>query len=154
MSLDQRELQKLTGEAWQMLTGLEAAPWDGDDLPVHGVTFRTSVVSVTGDWEADVCVHCTHDLAEEIAAAMFMMDAAELTSADVEDAMGELTNVTAGGIQARVPGTTDLTVPAHRVTTSADGFSQPISYRWRADLVCEGRPVVITVHRKETRCAS
>lgn len=154
MSIDQRELQKLTGEAWQMLTGLDAAPWNGDDLPVHGVTFRCSVVSVTGDWEADVCVHCTHDLAEEIAAAMFMMDISELTSADVDDAMGELTNVTAGGIQARVPGTTDLTVPAHRADSSPDVANMVGGTRWRADLVCEGRPVVITVHRKEPRCAS
>lgn len=154
MSLEQRQLERVTGAAWQALTGLEASPWDGGDLPVHGVIFRSSVVSLTGDWEAEVCVHCTHDLAEAIAAAMFMLDPAEISPADIDDAMGELTNVTAGGIQACVPGTTDLTVPAHRAPLPPSAIPARGADRWRADLVCEGRPVVITVHLKEPRCAS
>ena len=146
MPIEQADLHRVTGHAWQMLAGLESAPLASPvELDSNTVAFRRSVVGVRGAWAAEVCVFCPSDLAARVAAAMFMMDPTELTEADIADALGELCNVTAGGIQARVPGETDLTVPEHLPSVvSIDGAPH-----WRADLLVEGRPVVVTVSQLE-----
>ncbi len=146
MSIDHAALEPVSGEARQMLTGLEAAPLAEPFLPDgHAVALGGSVVSVTGAWTAEVCVFCTPELATQVAAAMFMMEPAEMTDTDVEDALGELCNVTARGIQARVPGPTDLTVPEHRASVVQIGGAP----HWRVDLQVDGEPVVKNVHEQD-----
>jgi len=146
LPIQQADLHSVTGHAWQMLTGLESAPLASPlELDCQTVAFRRSVVGVRGAWAAEVCVFCPPELATMVASAMFMMDAAELTDADIDDALGELCNVTAGGIQSRIPGETDLTVPEHLPSVvSIDGTPH-----WRADLMVEGLPVVVTVSQLE-----
>jgi chemotaxis protein CheX len=72
----------------------------------------TGVITISGECEAVVLLRCDTRLARDLAAAMFAMDQDELDDAEIIDALGEVTNMTGGGIKAVLPGSCRLGLPS------------------------------------------
>jgi chemotaxis protein CheX len=72
----------------------------------------TGCVQLTGAWEGSVLVYTTAELARRAASAMFGTEAEQLAAEDVEDALAELTNMTAGNIKTLLPRPSELSLPA------------------------------------------
>jgi chemotaxis protein CheX len=103
------------------------------------------IVAISGDFQGAVIVQMSEALARRVATIMFSLGDATPTLEDVQDAVGEITNMTGGNLKALMPGTCHLALPA-----VIDG----IDYRIRIPTArvltrvlfeCEGHPVVVSL---------
>jgi chemotaxis protein CheX len=112
------DLQAITEQLWTTYVDVDGArplkvmPVDASVTPI------SAAVSVTGSWNGHVVIETTADGSREATAAMLSMDAAEVSEADIADALGEIANVIGGGVKSLLPGTCALSLP--HVVTSAD----------------------------------
>ncbi|WP_321368683.1 chemotaxis protein CheX [uncultured Desulfuromusa sp.] len=60
----------------------------------------SAMIGLTGHFSAMLGIHCPEDVGLAISGAMLGMDIEEI-NADVKDALGEIANMTAGGIKER-----------------------------------------------------
>ena len=103
------EINELVGDIWGSVLGIPAAPAPAD-VRVEEPRL-TGFVHIQGDWEGTVTVDCPLPLATEAAAAMFGMAVDELSKEEIDDALGEITNMTGGGIKSMLPGSCKLSLP-------------------------------------------
>ncbi len=72
----------------------------------------TGVISISGDWNGAVVVTVPLDLARQVAAAMFALDADALTDAEIQDAVGELSNMVGGATKTMLGGSCSISLPS------------------------------------------
>lgn len=77
----------------------------------RGEPYITASIQITGAWRGVVSVHVPMDLGEEIAAIMFEDDAGFVSGEDLEDAMGEITNIISGSFKSMLEGMCHLGLP-------------------------------------------
>lgn len=70
----------------------------------------TGIVSLDGEFQGAVVVHCATALAARLTAELFETEG-EPDVADVQDAVGELTNMIAGNIKSILPSPSSLGLP-------------------------------------------
>lgn len=110
MDLSGEDIHQLTGDTWSSMVGLAVEPTPS--TAPFGAATLTGLINISGGWEGTVTLECTASLARTAAAAMFDMEPEELGTADVADALGELTNITGGGVKALLPGPCQLSLPS------------------------------------------
>jgi len=112
MQLATEDISRLTEDIWLSTLGLAVRP--SDQTVPERLSGRTldGIVTITGDYHGAVVVQCPLGLAARLARAMFDLGAARPTLADMQDALGEITNMTGGNIKALLPGTCHLSLPA------------------------------------------
>ena len=103
------EIIELVGDIWGSVLGITAVPAPAS---LREEELRlTGFVHIHGDWEGTVTVDCPLPLATEAAAAMFGMSVEELAKEEIDDALGEITNMTGGGIKSMLAGSCKLSLP-------------------------------------------
>lgn len=95
-----------------------------------GKNHVTGCIQISGTWQGAVVIQTTDGFSRNAASRMLCLEDAEVTCADVQDAIAELTNMIGGNIKSQVPGPSFLSLPT--VTTGADfdfrlAHSHPIS---------------------------
>jgi hypothetical protein len=118
-------------------------------------------VGITGEQPCTVVIHCPESLARRIAARMLAVEDATLTTAEVQDALGEFANMAAGNLKAVLPTGHHLSLPE----VTAEGCvlmtapnlllmrDQPVA-GWRGDarlrdhcaIACDGHVLVVGVY--------
>jgi CheY-specific phosphatase CheX len=71
----------------------------------------TATISANGAWEGGFVLNCDQEAARDLGGLFFRQEAAELTSAQVQDALAELVNVVGGNLKALFPGPSALGLP-------------------------------------------
>ena len=72
----------------------------------------TASLCFNGSFEGALTVDCTLELAGQIAAAMFLMEPADLTDAEIADAMGEIANIIGGRLKEEMPDKVGMSTPS------------------------------------------
>jgi chemotaxis protein CheX len=103
------EINQLVGDIWGSVLGIPAT--SGPETLRVEEPRLTGFVHIQGDWEGTVTVDCPLPLATEAAAAMFGMAVDELSKDEIDDALGEITNMTGGGIKSMLTGSCKLSLP-------------------------------------------
>ena len=104
----------ITQNIWESILGLEVQR-ARDVAQLTQATREKSLtgcVQLAGAWEGSVFLYCTATLAGEVAATMFGSSPGTLRNGDVEDALGELTNMVAGNLKIVLPRPCQLSLPA------------------------------------------
>lgn len=111
------DIGEVTRQVWDNILSIsvDAGPVAGD----WSATVSSSV-QILGEWNGAVLLTFTPSLASTIASTMFMMEADELSTDDVTDAVGEMANMIGGNIKSLLPGPSQLSMP-----TVAEGGHQP-----------------------------
>jgi len=107
--LEQEDIQQLAARIWESMFSGELESID-QEASSDDDRFLTGCVQLTGAWEGAAVVRCSYRLAAQLAATMFGMD--ELADAEVYDTVGELSNLTAGAVQALMPSPSELSPPS------------------------------------------
>jgi len=109
----------------------------------------TGCIHITGAWQGAIKLECSGALARRVAAIMFAADVCDVTPDQINDALGELTNIIGGNIKALLPEPSHLSMPA--VTEGTDYlFSVPGSRPTvQMSFTCEGKPFQVTVLESE-----
>jgi chemotaxis protein CheX len=110
--------------------------------------YITACVQLTGAWEGSVLVYTTRQLARQMAAIMFDMEADQLSEDDIDDAMGELGNITAGNLKLILPKVCELSLP-----TVVDGCDYRLEVpgskvRTKLLLSCCEQPLTVSLLEK------
>jgi CheY-specific phosphatase CheX len=153
----EQEIISLTQYIWGATLNLEAVPLpDASSATISGRTLD-GVINITGAWAGALVLQVPEHVARRAASVMFEMAEAAATLEDMQDAVGELTNMTGGNVKALLEGHCHLSLPAvvegrdysirvpgseavTRVTFDVDGEPFVVSLLTRRDRVA-GAPV-------------
>lgn len=148
MQFAEQEICQLTATAWDTVLGLDVkSNVESMSLSKYDHMVAASV-QITGAWHGALVLFCPATLARRWASVMFGITSEEASDELVQDALGELANILAGGVKALIPGTCTLTLP-----TVADGAvftlrirgSYVVSEVW---FECEGHPFRVSLLAK------
>jgi len=109
----------------------------------------TACVQLAGAWEGSVLLYCTQTLAKRAASVMFGMEPDAVGDEEIEDALGELANMTAGNIKTLLPRPCDLSLPAvvdgidYRLVIPGSRVASKVL------LECEEEPLLVTLMEKD-----
>jgi CheY-specific phosphatase CheX len=109
--VDPQSLVAIATDVWSTMLESELNPIGPDDVPPALGRTLDGVVAITGGWSGAVVLRVSRPLAVRIARAMFDLGDAEPSLADMQDAVGELTNTTGGNIKGLMPGMCHLSLP-------------------------------------------
>lgn len=115
MAVSDEDLANLATVMFELLVGWSAAMFG---LPGQG-PWVASTVELTGAFEGHVTVAVTEKAAAAAAASMLGGTEAELSPADVADAVGEMANVIGGNLKGVVEGPCELGLPSTRFDAPA-----------------------------------
>lgn len=119
-----------------------------DRIPEPPPRLLAGCVHVTGAWEGAVLIECSERTASQAAGVMFGASPASLAPDDVQDALGELANMTGGNVKALLPGPSTLSLPTvvagTEYTTRIPGSTllSAVAFDW------EGDPLVVRLMRR------
>jgi len=105
----------------------------------------TGCVHISGAWEGSILLSCSARAARTVAAALFATTSDEVSSAEVVDAVGELTNMVGGNLKGLLPGPSRLSLPSvtegidFQVAIPGSRLIDHVTLRW------QGEPVAISV---------
>lgn len=104
----------IVSTVWDSVLGIQVEPEGSTSAFGHqgaqGLTYA-GVVQISGAWDGAVSVQCSERAARHAARTMFGLEEADVSTADLQDALGELTNMTGGNIKALLPETCYLGLP-------------------------------------------
>lgn len=91
-----RELTPRTLEVWTSMLGLELQPEAQAVETMAGHRRWSGCIALSGDWRGAVTVSCIDPLARIVTGAMFGMEPADASDAEIQDAIGEMANILGG----------------------------------------------------------
>jgi chemotaxis protein CheX len=147
--IEERRVCDAVETIWTTMFGLQATANPTMMAGRLKASTLTGCIYITGAWQGAVKVECSGGLARRVAAIMFGADVCDVTPDQINDALGELTNIIGGNIKALLPEPSHLSMPA--VTEGTDYlFSVPGS-RPMAEMsfTCEGKPFQVTILQSE-----
>ncbi len=114
MSLETLDLGAAVSGVFESMLGLPITAVDefaAAELEQEGESV-TGCISISGEWNGAVFVTVPMALAQKVAAAMFAMDEDALTGAEVQDAVGELSNMVGGAAKSMIDGASAISLPS------------------------------------------
>ena len=117
------EVCQYTENIWKSTLNLDVKKTIEEYCPLGGEDILAACVHISGEWQGVVALDCPQELAKKAASIMFQMSEDEVTSDLVQDALGELTNMTGGNLKSLLPEPCFLSLPA--VTMTQHGLRIP-----------------------------
>lgn len=112
MQFTVEDIVQISSDIWTSILGFEISHIpEGVEIPV-GRRSMIGCIQIAGDWEGAITLYCPESLARKAAASMFDMEAAEVSEAEIQDTLGELTNMTAGNIKTFLPPSCLISLPS------------------------------------------
>ena len=110
--LSAEQITEIAQEVWESFLSMSLLPHPlGADAPLLDGQSVTGCVHVFGQWTGSVFLSCDLTVAAAAAEAMFAADPGSLSSDEISDAVGELTNMVGGNIKSLLPVPSSLSVP-------------------------------------------
>ncbi len=146
----QSDIIELVDMIWSSTLGMQIEPLDDAGRAEWALPAVEAQVHIAGTWQGAVVLHTSQRLAVRVAQRMFSLDAAVPTSDDIQDAFGEIANITGGNIKGILSeGDAHLSLPV--VIQGRDYTVRVPRSRevLRVEFVCEGHPMVVTLLQAE-----
>lgn len=141
----EQDIAGLMEDIWMSTLGLTTRPAESGGGEVLSGATLDGIIHITGDWQGAVAVQVPRAMAALIASKMLSLGDVPPTLEDMQDALGEVTNMTGGNIKTLMPGSCHLSLPA---VVEGMNYSirvpsaQVIS---RLVMECEGLPAVVSL---------
>jgi chemotaxis protein CheX len=141
------DLQAILQSIWSAVLGMPLRPMAAAPAAPEGPEL-TGCVQLTGWWEGAVILACPAALMRQAAARMFGSEPEQISDADMQDALAELTNIAAGNLKSLAAGPCQASLP-----TLVDGYRYRLTVldsHVKADLAfeSEGHPVRLRLLEK------
>lgn len=105
----------------------------------------TGCVQISGNWQGAVLVQGTSQLERILASVFFELPEADVTEADIRDAIAEITNMIGGNIKGQVPSPSYLSIPSVTVGSDFNFHLAGATVLSLAVLDCHGEPLRIVL---------
>ena len=123
MQYIESEITEYTESIWRSTLALDVAPTEKTFAPQGKENTLAGCVQITGTWEGTVAIVCPVNLVKKVSPIMFGIDENEAGEEEIQDAIGELANMTGGNIKSLLPEPSYLSLPAVAITDH--GFRVP-----------------------------
>ena len=100
----EEEISQYVEAIWKSVLGLDVVKSETTFQPDHLDHALASCVHITGEWQGIVALHCPATLARKFTSIMFAVEEESAEMQDIQDALGELANMTGGNLKALFPG--------------------------------------------------
>jgi CheY-specific phosphatase CheX len=149
MNFAEEEITQLTEMIWQSTLALPVNRTESLPLEIKGQSAWLGTVHITGAWQGILAFQCMTDLARRITQIMFSKHELDVSADEMQDAVGEITNMLGGNVKALLPEVSALSLPA---------MVEGKDYCLRVPGTCEvtrlvfsseGSPFVITLLQRE-----
>ena len=145
----------ITREVWAAMVDGSLSAHDEPGAPTapSGECDLTGAVDINGTWCGTVYLSFSLAAARQAASKMFDAPPDDVTSEDIDDAVGELTNIIGGTLKMRIPQPATLSVPrvtAELPVAGRDGEAEMVSelrFAWLDE------PLMIGVWRRPAAAA-
>jgi len=118
MQFIEKEICEYTESIWSSILSLKAIPCSNGNENSENDFSLAGCIQITGAWEGAVTIDFPMSLAKQVASIMFSLDGNDVESELIQDALGELTNMTGGNIKSLLPEPCYLSLPAVAFTDS------------------------------------
>lgn len=142
----EQDIVRLIDEIWLTTLGMATHQVDVTDAAKtgDGVTLD-GLINITGDFQATVALQVPRALASRVASAMFRLGERTPRAEDMQDAIGELTNMLGGNLKAMLPGSCQLSLPAV-VEGHSYSIRVPSSHMLtRVAFACDGERAMVSL---------
>ena len=110
------EICQYTENIWKSILNLDVKKTVEEYCPPEEEDVLAGCVHISGEWEGVVALDCPHELAKKAASIMFQLSEDEVAPDLIQDALGELTNMTGGNLKSLLPEPCFLSLPAGTMT--------------------------------------
>ncbi len=142
------DLAGLAGAIWTSILGQEADPSFVSTEELAAQRTVTACVHISGGWQGSVSMVLPSALATHVAAVMFDVPAADLSSAEVLDAVGELANIAGGNVKGLIDDPCELSLPIVAEGTSYVLAMPGSIVTSSVVLAHEGIPFALQIHER------
>jgi chemotaxis protein CheX len=146
----ERDIIDLVDMIWSTTLGFEIHAVDAANRSEWTLPAVEAQVHIAGTWQGVVALHTSQALAVRVAQRMFDLGAEPPTPEDLQDAFGEVANITGGNIKGLLSeGDAHLSLPA-----VVQGFDYSVRVPGsrqvaQVEFICDGEPLVVTVLHAE-----
>jgi len=119
MQFIEKEICDYTESIWKSILSLDVKPAQNGSVDAEKDYALAGCVHITGAWNGTVTIHYPMPLAKQVASIMFDLNGEPVENELIQDALGELTNMTGGNIKSLLPEPCFLSLPAVAMTKSA-----------------------------------
>ena len=147
MGFSDADLAEVTERIWSSILGLEL-----EQAPLNGSAsdrYFTGCVQITGEWEGAITLACSEWLARHVTSIMFETPADEASFEEVQDAVGELTNMLGGNLKVLLPQPSQMSLPAviegsdYKIMVPSTAVMNEVGFN------SEGHPLRISILQKK-----
>jgi chemotaxis protein CheX len=148
MQIQENDVRQATEEIWGGMLQIQLAPGGSHGNSSGGIG---ACVQITGAWEGAVRVDCSLELARLATARFLAVEPEQVDITQIRDAMGELANMSAGGVKPLLPRPCQLSLPS-----VADGGNYTLTVP-HGEVILEtgfdfqGEPLRISVLQRKAR---
>jgi CheY-specific phosphatase CheX len=119
MQFIEKEICDYTKSIWKSILSLDVDPAQKGSEDSTDDYALAGCIQITGAWNGTVTINYPMPLAKQVAAIMFDLHGEPVEDDLIQDALGELTNMTGGNIKSLLPEPSYLSLPAVAVTKNA-----------------------------------
>lgn len=142
-SLQEFDIDHMVTGIWTSVLGQQIARCNVDDLDLSGTL--SGVIDVRGDWNGAVLFRCSPAVARDTAAVMGNLAPEQCAQEDLDDAVCELCNMTAGGVKALLPGSCTMSLPQYLGTADPGSKIAHLTEVGSYGFHCKRQPIAISV---------
>ncbi len=147
MQFIEPEIIKYVENIWSSTLSLEARQTETSYTPHEGEENLTGCVHIMGAWNGTVSLQCPKDMAVQAASIMFGLKCEDTEMEEIQDALGELANMTGGNLKALLPEPCSLSLPTVAITDY--NFRIPkTELITQVNFDCGGQVFSVSVHKK------
>lgn len=144
----EEEIRQFVTDIWSTFLNMKVAPTETPFKPKGNGNTLAGCVQITGEWQGSVTLYAPKEIGKKIAATMYGLSEAEVVDKQVQDVIGEITNVLAGNIKSILPAPCSISLPCVAITDF--NLHHPGSEMLTAvNFDCEGLAFLVVMHYKK-----
>lgn len=144
----EEEIRQFVTDIWSTFLNMKVSPTETHFKPKGNGNTLAGCVQITGEWQGSVTLYAPKEIGKKVAATMYGLDESEVDNKQVQDVIGEITNVLAGNIKSILPAPCSISLPCVAITDF--NLHHPGSEMLTAvNFDCEGLPFLVVMHYKK-----
>jgi chemotaxis protein CheX len=144
-AIDRETVVEVMVDVWASFLGDESIIEAFDEPSTDGLERIVASVFVEGPWSGAILVGVSEETGREIAAALLAVPVADVSRADINDALGEVANVVGGNLKTLLPPPSTLSLPIVAAGGQAQVVPAGATPVLRVTLSWAGAPVEVSV---------
>lgn len=143
------QLREIVESIWDTMLG-PVVTRDCSDDTMRESARLTASVQISGTFHGTVLFLATERFARWATALMLAVPENSLAAADVDDAVGELCNILAGGVKSLVPSPSSISLPRVMRDSQCVAYDPCMKMTGQLHFTCEGQPLEVRVLEEAT----